>query len=124
MDVETARDYCLSKPFVTECLPFDDVSLVFKVMGRMFALLDLEGADRLCLKCEPERAVDLRDRYAGIEPAYHFNKRHWNQILFGTDVPDSLVRALIDHSYDEVLKKISRKRRELFIRQQAEKKEE
>ena len=70
MDIETAREYCLSKKAVTECLPFDEYSLVMKVMDKMFALIDLESANKICVKCDPEYALELRERYSAIEAAY------------------------------------------------------
>ena len=74
MNVETVREYCLNKKGVTESFPFDDVSLVVKVMNKMFALIDLEEANHIALKCDPEKAIELREHYSGIEGAYHFNK--------------------------------------------------
>ncbi len=111
MNVETAREYCLSKKAVTECLPFDEYSLVLKVMDKMFALIDLEGARKIALKCDPDYAIELRERYTAIESAYHFNKKYWNQVFFDGDVDDRVVEQLIDHSYEEVLKKFTRKMR-------------
>ncbi len=111
MNVETAREYCLSKKAVTECLPFDEYSLVLKVMDKMFALIDLEQGRKICLKCDPEYAIELRERYNAIEGAYHFQKKYWNQVLFGSDVDDRLIEQLIDHSYEEVLKKFTKKMR-------------
>ena len=111
MDIEALREYCLSKKGVTECLPFDEYSLVMKVMGKMFAMIDLESADHIVLKCDPERALDLRERYEAIDGAWHFNKKYWNQVFLDRDVDDRLIRSLIDHSYEEVLKKFTRKMR-------------
>ena len=111
MNVETAREYCLSKKGATESFPFDDVSLVIKVMDKMFALIDLEKANSITLKCAPERATELREHYSGIEGAYHFNKKHWNGVYFDSDVDDKLIKELIDHSYDEVIKKFTKKLR-------------
>ncbi len=111
MNVESAREYCLSKKGTCECLPFDEFSLVLKVMDKMFALIDLESANKIALKCDPEYAVELRERYTGVESAYHFNKKYWNQVLFERDVDDKLIEHLIDHSYEEVLKKFTRKQR-------------
>lgn len=111
MDIETAREYCLSKKGVTECLPFDEYSLVMKVMGKMFALIDLESANKICIKCDPEYAIELREQYFSIEAAYHFNKKHWNQVLLDRDADDTLIKHLIDHSYKEVLKKFTKKLR-------------
>lgn len=114
MDIEKAREYCISKKAVTECFPFDEYNLVFKVVDRMFALINLENPDRIFLKCEPEYAIELRDRYNGIEGAFHFNKKHWNQVYLESDVSDSLIKELIDHSYNEVIKKFTRKQREQY----------
>ena len=72
MDIETAREYCLAKKAVTECLPFDEYSLVMKVMDKMFVLIDLEGSNKICMKCDPEYAIELREHYSAIEGAYHF----------------------------------------------------
>lgn len=111
MDIEIAREYCLNKKGVTECFPFDETSLVMKVMGKMFALVDLEGANTIALKCNPEYAIELRERYAAIEGAYHFNKKYWNSVRFDSDADDRLIEQLIDHSYEEVMKKITKKLR-------------
>lgn len=111
MDVESIREYCLRKAAVTEEFPFDDTTLVFKVMGKMFACMPLERHDMLTLKCDADRAIELRDRYSAIEPAWHFNKRYWNQHLISA-LDDDLLTELIDHSYQEVVKKFSRKMRE------------
>lgn len=111
MNVESAREYCLSKKATTECLPFDEYSLVLKVMNKMFALIDLEGANSIFMKCDPEYAIELRERYAAIEGAYHFNKKYWNSIRFDSDADDLLIKKLIDHSYEEVLKKFTKKLR-------------
>ena len=114
MDIESIREYCIRKKAVTECFPFDEYNLVFKVVDRMFALINLENPDRIFLKCEPEYAIELRDRYNGIEGAFHFNKKHWNQVYLESDVSDSLIKELIDHSYNEVIKKITRRQKEQY----------
>lgn len=111
MDIETAREYCLSKKGTTECLPFDEYSLVIKVMNKMFVLIDLESANKIFMKCDPEYAIELRERYSAIEGAYHFNKKYWNQIFLDGDVDDKLIKHLIDHSIEEVLKKFTKKMR-------------
>lgn len=111
MDVETIREYCLSKKGVTESFPFDDTSLVMKVMNKMFALIDLEEANSITLKCDPERAIELREHYSGIDGAYHFNKKYWNSVQFDVDVDDRLIKELVDHSFEEVIKKFTRKLR-------------
>ena len=114
MNIEAIRDYCLSKKASNESFPFDETTLVFKVVDRIFAVVSLEYSDHVCLKCEPEYAIELRERYSGIIGAPHFNKKHWNQISFERDVPDSLITSLIDHSYEEVLKKFTRKQKSLY----------
>lgn len=111
MNIESAREYCLSKKAVTECLPFDEFSLVLKVMDKMFALIDLEGANKIALKCDPGYAIELREHYNAVEAAYHFNKKYWNQVLFDRDADDKMIQQLIDHSYEEVLKKFTKKQR-------------
>lgn len=114
MDIEEARAYCLSKKGCEEGFPFDEETLVFKVMGKMFAVLLLDKPDMIVLKCDAERAEQLRSEYSGVEPAFHFNKKYWNQISFCSDVSDSLLRSLIDHSLDEVVKKFTRKMKEEY----------
>lgn len=114
MDIESIREYCIRKKAVTEWFPFDEYNLVFKVVDRMFALINLENPDRIFLKCEPEYAIELRDRYNGIEGAFHFNKKHWNQVYLESDVSDSLIKELIDHSYNEVIKKFTRRQKEQY----------
>lgn len=114
MDIESIREYCIRKKAVTECFPFDEYNMVFKVVDRMFALINLENPDRIFLKCDPEYAIELRDRYNGIEGAFHFNKKHWNQVYVESDVSDSLIKELIDHSYNEVIKKFTRRQKEQY----------
>lgn len=111
MNVESVREYCLSKKAVTETFPFDNNSLVMKVMDKMFALIDLDKANKIALKCNPEYAIELREQFNGIEEAYHFNKKYWNQVFFNRDVDDKLLKGLIDHSYEEVLRKFTKKMR-------------
>lgn len=111
MDIESVREYCLRKVAATEEFPFDDSTLVFKLMGKMFACMPLEKPDMLILKCDAERAIELRDRYSAIEAAWHFNKKYWNQHIISM-LDDKLLMELIDHSYDEVAKKLSRAKRE------------
>ena len=112
MNIEEAREYCLSLKNVTECFPFDDVSLVFKVEGKMFLLLPLD-AEEPCesLKCSTDYVEDLRERYTAVEGAWHFNKKYWNQVFLDRDLDDKLIKQLIDHSYDEVIKKFPQKLR-------------
>lgn len=111
MDIETIRAYCLQKKAATECFPFDEVTLVFKVMGKMFACLPLDTPTEVVVKCDPDYALELRERHPGIEGAFHFNKKYWNQVSLLGDIDDRLIRHLIDHSYEEVIKKFTRKMR-------------
>jgi predicted DNA-binding protein (MmcQ/YjbR family) len=105
MNIETLREYCLSKNNVTESFPFDEVTLVFKVEGKIFALVNLEGELSLNLKCDPEFALELRERYQAVTPGYHMNKKYWNTVSLDGTIPDKLVFSWIDHSYEQVLKK-------------------
>jgi predicted DNA-binding protein (MmcQ/YjbR family) len=112
VNVETLRTYCLEKPFVTEEFPFDDVTLVFKVAGKMYALIPLDEPQLvISLKCNPERSLELRDAYPSIQPAYHMNKTHWNMIFINGNVPKSLLQELINHSYDLVFNSLPKKTR-------------
>ena len=103
MHIESFRNYCIAKPGVTEEFPFNETALVFKVMGKMFAPIDVDSFDTIALKCDPGRALELRERYAGITTAYHFNKKHWNGVTTDGSVPDALMYELIDHSYELVV---------------------
>ena len=109
MDIETIRDYCLAKKGTTEGFPFGEDFLVFKVMGKMTACIKLECPDLITLKCDPDYALELRDHYPGVECAYHFNKKYWNQVSLKGDIDDKMILHLIDHSYEEVIKKFTRK---------------
>ena len=103
MNIEEIREYCMSKPGVTESFPFNDTALVFKAAGKMFALLDLSEESRgISLKCDPVRALELREQYPGVIPAWHFNKKHWNTVIIDGSVPDKEILAWIDHSYELV----------------------
>lgn len=103
MNIEWFREYCLSKDYAMEELPFGPDTLVFKVKGKMFALTGLDDVPGSCnLKCEPDRALNLREKYSSVIPGYHMNKKHWNTILWDGNVPDTLILELVDHSYDLV----------------------
>ncbi len=112
MNVEDFRNLCLSKKGVTEEFPFDEVTLVFKVMGKMFALVPLERIpSQVNLKCDPERAIELREQHDGIVmPAYHMSKTHWNTMYF-EQLPAKLIIELTDHSYELVVAKFTKKLR-------------
>ncbi|MFT5079072.1 MAG: putative DNA-binding protein (MmcQ/YjbR family) [Patiriisocius sp.] len=114
MHIEELRNVCIAKKGVTEHFPFDEVTLVFKVMHKMFALTSLndweKGDQKINLKCDPERAQELRGAYEGINPGWHMNKRLWNTVTINSaDVSDDLVRELINHSYDLVIKGLTKK---------------
>lgn len=109
MNIEEYRDYCIRKPGVTEGFPFDESTLVFKVMGKMFALTDVDRFESINLKCDPERAIQLRESNPGIVPGYHMNKQHWNTVLMDGSVSDKLAYELIDHSYDLVVQSLPKK---------------
>lgn len=102
MNIEDFRTYCLSRKGVTESFPFGPQTLVFKVMGKLFVLCNVDEFKSFNAKCDPQRAIDLRERYSGIMPGYHMNKKHWNTILTDGSVPDELMRELVDHSYELV----------------------
>ena len=104
MNYEEIRDYCLLKTGVTESLPFNDTALVFKIGGKMFALLDLSEEGRgLTLKCDPEIAIELREQYPEVTPAWHFNKKHWNTIMLDGGIRDNQLKEWIDDSYELVV---------------------
>lgn len=112
MNIEQFREYCIAKKGVTEEFPFGPDTLVFKVLGKMFALTGLENVPyQISLKCDPGRALELREEYDGlITSAYHFNKKHWNSVV-PESLPEKLVRELIDHSYELVVEKLTKKQK-------------
>ncbi|MDG1475638.1 MAG: MmcQ/YjbR family DNA-binding protein [Vicingaceae bacterium] len=109
MNIEQYRDFCISKKGVTESFPFDEKTLVFKVMNKMFALTGIEKFDFINLKCDPEIAVELREEYEGITGAYHMSKRHWNSVSLLGGISDKLIFELIDDSYSLVVKSLTKK---------------
>lgn len=96
----------MAKPGVTEEFPFDETTLVFKVMGKMFALTNLDGNWSLALKCDPDRAIELRETYPAIQPGYHMSKIHWNTIMMDGSLSSKLILELVDHSYQLVVDKL------------------
>lgn len=117
MNLENYRAFCLTLPHTEEGFPFDDKTLAFKVGGKLFALLDVDMFESVNLKCEPERAIDLRERFTGIIPGYHMNKKHWNTVKNNEDVSDDLLKELTVHSYELVFNSLSKKvRDELQVR--------
>ncbi len=116
MNIETYREYCISKQAVTEEFPFDSETLVFKVAGKMFALTDVEIFESINLKCDPEEALVLREKYPEIIPGWHMNKKHWNTVSVTGSLPDQMLNKLIDNSYSLVIKGLpSRVRKELNL---------
>ena len=104
MNLETFREHCLAKSRVTEGMPFGDDTIAFKVAGKIFALASLEEVPpRVNLKCDPDLALDLRDRYEDVTPGYHMNKKHWNTVVLSGRIPSAELRRMIDHSYDLVV---------------------
>jgi predicted DNA-binding protein (MmcQ/YjbR family) len=106
MNIEEFRAYCISKAGVTEEFPFGETTLVFKVVGKMFALTNLEGDWSINLKCNPERAIELREKFQAILPGYHMNKTHWNTVMMDGTLNEKLILELIDHSYQLVVDKL------------------
>lgn len=111
MNIEEFREYCLSKPGVTEEFPFGETTLVFKVMAKIFTLTNLEGDWSLNLKCDPERAIELREKYPAILPGYHMNKVHWNTIMMDGSLSPDLILKMIDHSYNLIVDKLTEKQK-------------
>jgi len=100
MDIESLRDYCISRKGATESFPFGEDTLVFKANDKIFALVNLDGELSINLKCDPVLALELRERYTAVTPGYHMNKKHWNTVMLDGSVPDKEVFSWIDHSYD------------------------
>jgi len=116
MDLAKFREYCLSKPEATEGTPFGPDVLVFKVGGKIFALASLDEVPATAnLKCDPDLALELRDRYEQVTPGYHMNKKHWNTVEIESGIPDVELRKMIDHSYELVVKSLPRKAREKLL---------
>jgi len=109
MFLDDVRTHCIQKAGVTEGFPFDQNTLVFKVFGKMFALMDVDFFDSLNLKCDPEKAIELRETFQGIQPGYHMSKKHWNTVLLNNDVSNQLLVELIDHSYELVYASLPKK---------------
>ena len=112
MNVETLREYCLSKKAVTEDFPFGETTLVFRVMEKIFLLVALDASPlQFNAKCNPEKAVELREEYDAIKPGYHMNKKHWNTIVIDGTIPNALIKEMIDDSYDLIVQSLPKKLR-------------
>ena len=115
MNVEDFRLYCIQKPVTTEEFPFDQTTLVFKVLGKMFALTPLDNDEATAnLKCDPDRAIDLREEYPDIIEGFHMSKIHWNTIFLERGLDDALIKSLVDHSYELVISKFTKKQKEEY----------
>jgi hypothetical protein len=112
MNIEELHHYCSLKQGATDCFPFDNRTLVFKVYGKMFALVDVEECTSINLKCDPDFAIELREQYTAVQPGFHMSHKHWNTIQFQNDVDDLLLKELIDHSYQLVYKGLPKKVRD------------
>jgi predicted DNA-binding protein (MmcQ/YjbR family) len=105
MNIEEVREYCLKKKAVTEEFPFDEETLVFKVMGKMFLLVPLEKVPlQINLKCDPEKAIELREQFQSVQPGYHMNKKHWNTVIIDGSIPKEELFEWIDNSYKLVVR--------------------
>ncbi|HMQ48767.1 MAG TPA: MmcQ/YjbR family DNA-binding protein [Saprospiraceae bacterium] len=110
MDIETFRLYCLAKPGVEESFPFGEDTLVFKVYGKIFAITGLDNpVFEVNLKCDPDRAIELRENHEEIRPGWHMNKQHWNTVFFEGELDDAFLQELIDHSYTLIYNSLSKK---------------
>jgi predicted DNA-binding protein (MmcQ/YjbR family) len=112
MDFEIIRNYCLQKPGSSEDLPFDEDTLVIRAASKIFILLPLDTPDRINLKCDPELAIELREKHSAVQPGYHMNKKHWNTVFINEDVNKKELFKMIDHSYDLVYDKLTKKEKE------------
>lgn len=112
MDIESFRQFCLSLQAVTEELPFGPDTLVYKVAGKMFALTDINTFESINLKCDPEKAIELRERYPAVLPGFHMNKQHWNTVVMDGSISDKLLREWIMESYELVKASLPKKVRE------------
>lgn len=121
MNIEDFRSYCLSLKGVHDKMPFDKAAseydrnlLVFSVVDKWFCFVNIDKFDFCNIKCNPEQIADLRDRYEGINPGYHMNKKHWISVSFDKDVPDKMIEELVKQSYDIVVASLSKEGKELF----------
>ncbi len=111
MNIEELRDFCISLPHTTEDFPFDQNTLVFKVGGKIYLLTSLAGPFYINLKCDPGYAIELRESYASVRQGYHMNKKHWNTLDMDGSLTDDFLRELIEHSYQQVIKTLTKKAR-------------
>ena len=112
MNLESFRKYCLSKKGVTEDFPFGEDTICMKVAGRIFAITSYNVPLSVNLKCDPERAVELREMYEEVQPGYHMNKKHWNTVNFEGRISDRELKLMTDHSYELVVNGLSTKQKD------------
>lgn len=111
MNIEELREFCLSFPGVSEDFPFDQSTIVFKVMGKLFLLTDIDQNESINVKCDPEKAIELREQYPSVLPGYHMSKKHWNTVMIQGEIPDPLLKQWIRDSYDQVVAGLTKKQR-------------
>lgn len=116
MNIEELREYCIKKKGVTESFPFGEITLVFKVGGKIFLITSLDEANFFNAKCNPERAIELREQFDEVKPGYHMNKKHWNSVYTDGHLSNKQLMEIIDHSYDLVLESLPTKVKENIIR--------
>ncbi|WP_372774466.1 MmcQ/YjbR family DNA-binding protein [Mangrovibacterium sp.] len=112
MNIEELREYCISKKGTSEGFPFDETTLVFKVMGKMFALTNIEGDLSVNLKCDPEKAIEQREKFPCVLPGYHMSKIHWNTVRIDGTVGDQQIKYWIDDSYELIVAKLTKKQKD------------
>jgi predicted DNA-binding protein (MmcQ/YjbR family) len=115
MNIEDLRDFCLNLMGTTESFPFDETTLVFKVGGKMYALVDLEGPLSINIKCDPEKAIELREQYCCVIPGYHMNKKHWNTIMIDGSISDKTIMGWINDSHNIVFNSLPKTKRQMLI---------
>ena len=116
MNIETLREYCLAKKAVTEDFPFGETTLVFRVKEKIFLLVSLDAQPlQFNAKCNPEKAIELREEYDAIKPGYHMNKKHWNTVVIDGSVPTKLLKEMIDDSYELIVQSLPKKLREELL---------
>lgn len=112
MNIEEYREYCISKKGVTEAFPFDKNTLVFKVFGKMFCLADVNLFESINVKCEPGKAIELREKHPAVIPGYHMSKKHWNTLILDSSISDKLLFQWIDDSYNLVVSGLTKTQKE------------
>lgn len=114
MNLDAIREYALKKRGVTECQPFGDDTLVYKVLDKIFMLMSIAVPVQINLKCNPEHAIELRERYESVIPGYHMNKTHWNTVILDNTIPPKEILKMVDESYDMIVKAFPKKKKDEF----------